>query len=591
MNDTPTSSLFLPMLAVCLIAAYLLPYHEYPFLTFYNEWLALFGVAIVLALISEQKKLTVSLSWLAIIPAGLAAVIGIQALLGLLTINWDAVLPIAYLLSATIAILLGATIGAQPQGSQGLCKSLAWAHLFAGLVSVGLATLQLVGKEAMLRPFVMPMPHDAAIRPYANTGQPNQLALLFCFAVASVWWLYQIDKLRSSIAVGMALLLLWGLTLTQSRIGWIIVPLFALCAWFWRGNAGFKKIPLPLMVTLVISYFCGVTALPSLANLLGAETASAAEHVSTGSVRLVFLQQALEISLSHPWFGAGWYEFGPQQLQIGADFAPSNYVQHAHNIVMNFAAELGWFVTIAVFAALGYWCYRCCLRTGQQKTISREVGFATLFLFAVLVHSLVEFPLWYAYVLVPMAFLLGMVHQERIGATTIQVPRGYLLGLFLLMASGLVGGATDYRRVVLGLRALGWEVLGLKADEGSTEPPGFTVFPQFYDYFRFSKTTARAGMAPEDIVFMERVVKRFGYAPVLMRISFVYALNDRPDDAVRTMKTLMKLHEGRYKAAFDTWESMAKAEPEKYAAIFARLEPVQSANFSQLEPQHFTVRK
>jgi hypothetical protein len=323
------------------------------------------------------------------------------------------------------------------------------------------------------------------------------------------------------------------------------------------------------MAVLVIGYFCGVMALPSLTSLLGA--ISGTEHVNTGSVRLVFLQQALEISLSHPWLGAGWYEFGPQQVQIGADFAPSSYAQHAHNIIMNFAAELGWPITIAVFTTLGYWFYRCCLRPDQQKPLSKEVGFATLFLIAILVHSLVEFPLWYAYVLIPMAFLLGMVHQEQIGAMAIQVARGYLLALFLLMALGLVGIATDYRRVVIGFRALGWENLGLKADEGSTEPPGFTLFPQFYDYFRFAKTTARADMSSEDIAFMEHVAKRFGYAPVVMRMSFVYALNDRPDDTVRTMMTLMKLHPWLYAEAYQTWQDMAAAKPEKYAEAFKQM--------------------
>jgi Virulence factor membrane-bound polymerase, C-terminal/O-Antigen ligase len=561
------------MLAACLILDYLLPYHMYPFMAFYNEWLVFLGVTGVLALFSEQKTIPVRLPWLAIIPAGLAVVIIIQTLLGLLTDRWDAILPIAYLLGATVAILLGATISAQPQGSQGLCKALAWAHLVAGLVSVGLATLQLVGKEALLLPFIMLMRHDVAIRPYANIGQFNQLALLFCLSLASVWWLYQIDKLRSSIAIGMALLLLWGLTLPQSRIGWIIIPLFALFAWLWRRNTHFKQIPSPLIATLVTGYFCGVIALPTISSLLGAITMSAAEHVGTGSTRLVLLQQALEISLSHPWFGAGWYEFGPQQVQIGADFAPGNYAQHAHNIVMNFAAELGWPVTIAVFAPLGYWFYRCCLRPGQQKPLSKEVGFATLFFIAVLVHSLVEFPLWFAYVLIPTAFLLGMVHQEQLGTRAIQVARAYPLVLFLIMALALVGVATDYRRVVLGFRALGWENLGLKADEGSTEPPAFTLFPQFYDYFRFAKTTAHAGMSSEDIAFMEHVAKRFGYAPVLMRMSFVYALNDRPDDAVRAMTTLMKLHTWLYPEAYQSWKSMAKEEPEKYACVFKQLEP------------------
>jgi hypothetical protein len=548
MTGNSKNSPVLWMMAACLILAYLLPYHMYPFITFYNEWLVLFGIAIALALVSEQKAIPVSLPWITIVSLALAVVIGIQTLLGLLTVSWDAVLPIAYFLAATLAVVLGATLSAPPQRSQQICKALAWAHLVAGLVSVGLATFQFAGKEAILLPFVMPMRHDIAIRPYANTGQFNQLALLFCLSLASIWWLYQIDKLRSGIAIGVALLLLWGLTLTLSRIGWIIIPLFALFTWLCRGNTRFKQIPAPLVATLTIVYFFWVAALPKISSLLGVITMSPAEHVGTGpSGRLVFLRQALDISLSHPWLGAGWYEFGPQQVQIGADFAPAGYSRHAHNLVMNFAAELGWPVTIAVFTALGYWFYRCCLSPAKQKTLSTEIGFAMLFLIAVLVHSLVEFPLWYAYVLIPTAFLMGMVHHDQLGARAIRVPRGYPLALSLVMAVGLVGIATDYRRVVLGFRALGWENLGLKADEGSTEPPDFTVFPQFYDYFRFAKTRAHAGMSSEEIAFMEKVAKRFGYAPVLMRMSVVYALNDRPDDAARAMMTLKKLHKGHYK--------------------------------------------
>jgi len=572
MAGTPINPSVLLTLAICLILAYLLPYHMHPYLSFYNEWFAFLGVATALALLAEQNTSPIRLPWLAIIPAGLALVIIIQTGLGLLTVSWDAVLPIVYLLVAIVALALGATISAQPQGAQGLCAALAWAHLLAGLISVGLATMQLVGKEALLLPFVMPMPHDGAIRPYANLGQPNHLALLFCLAIASVWWLYQNNNLRSGIAISLALLLLWGLTLTQSRIGWIIIPLFALFIGFWGNNMSFKPIPVALMVVLVTGYFCGVLALPSLTGLLGIITTSAAEHVGTGSVRLVLLQQALEISLTNPWFGAGWYEFGPQQVKIAADFSPSLYVRHAHNMVMNFAAELGWPVTITVFATLGYWLYRCCLCPDQHKPLSKDTGFATLFFSAVLVHSLVEYPLWYAYVLIPLALLLGMVHQEQLGTKAIQVSRGYLLALSLLMALGLVGIATDYRRLVLGYRAFGWESLGLKADEGSTVPPAFTLFPQFYDYFRFAKTTAHAGMSPQDIAFMEHTTKRFAYPPVLMRMAFVYALNNRPDDAVRTIKTLKKLHEGNYPEAYQAWKSMADAEPEKYANIFKKME-------------------
>jgi len=125
---------------------------------------------------------------------------------------------------------------------------------------------------------------------------------------------------------------------------------------------------------------------------------------------------------------------------------------------------------------------------------------------------------------------------------------------------------------VLGFRALGWESLGLKADEGTTDKPAFTIFPQFYDYFRFAKTPARPDMSEDEVAFMERVSSRFGYAPVWMRMSLVYALNGRPDDAVRAAQTLSRLHPHDYPEAYAVWQGMAQAEPRKYAEVFARME-------------------
>ncbi len=156
-----------------------------------------------------------------------------------------------------------------------------------------------------------------------------------------------------------------------------------------------------------------------------------------------------------------------------------------------------------------------------------------------------------------------------------------VIALFCVLSMGLVSVATDYRRLVLGFRALGWENLGLKADEGSTDKPAFTMFPQFYDYFRFAKTTARAGMSAEEIAVMERTVRRFGYAPVLMRMSLVYALNGRADDAVRATQTLHRLHPGPYAEGYKVWHDMATAQPETYAAVFARMEAPDMRNRSK----------
>jgi hypothetical protein len=63
-------------------------------------------------------------------------------------------------------------------------------------------------------------------------------------------------------------------------------------------------------------------------------------------------------------------------------------------------------------------------------------------------------------------------------------------------------------------------------------------------------------MKPEEIAFMERTASRFGYAPVLMRMSLVYALNSRPNDALRAMKTLSRLHSGAYPEAWAAWRGI-----------------------------------
>jgi hypothetical protein len=560
----------LVLLSIGLAIAYLSAYHKHPFTAFYNDWLPIFVIAIATAFYAEQKNSHFLLPSIAMLPLSLALLIALQAAFGMLGVGWDALLPIAYFLMAALAMVLGATWSAGAHATQRLTYALVLAHLLAGLLSVGIASMQFIGTEGLLGYWVMQLPHGVgqAIRPYANTGQPNQLALLFCMAIAASWWLYQTGKLRAGMALVAVLALLWGLALTQSRIGWLIVPIFSALVWRWRGNADFRCIPVAVLAALLLLYGMMVALLPLLATLLGVTTTSAAARVGGGSERWVLMQQAWQISWAQPWFGAGWYQFGPEQLKIGADFAPSTYAQHSHNIVLNFAAELGWPVTLLTFGLLAWWFAAACLR----RPLSKEVGFAVLFLLAVLVHSLVEFPLWYAYVLMPVALLMGMVHQQQFGALQRRVPRAVVIVLFCLMAAGLVGVATDYRRLVVGFRALGWENLGLKADEGSTDKPAFTMFPQFYDYFRFAKTLARRQMKSEEIAFMERTASRFGYAPVLMRMSLVYALNGRPDDALRAMKTLSRLHAHAYPEAWAAWQGMAQAEPDKYDAVFARLE-------------------
>ncbi|MDB5763698.1 MAG: hypothetical protein JWQ21_2693 [Herminiimonas sp.] len=567
-NTSTGSTRALILLAVCLSAAYLLSFHVNPFRAFFNDWLAIFGVVIVLAYYAEKKSVSIQIPWIITIPFGLATLIVLQTAMGMLSENWDAFLPVTYFFVAVLAIILGASIAACQNGAAKLCMALTSAHLFAGLVSVVIASLQFVGAEIPFAPFMMLMVHKGgnSIRPYANIGQSNHLALLFCISIASVWWLFQSGRVKVGVAIGMVLLLLWGLAMTQSRIGWIIIPAFAFAIWLWHGKVGSKPISGWLIVGLLSLYAILVIVLPSIASALSVSIDSAATRAfGTRSERMALFEEAWKISLAHPWFGAGWFQFGPQQVMGGADIPTTIYSRHAHNIVLNFAAELGWPMTIIICGVLSFWFFRSCI----SRSISIEVAFAALFFLAVLVHSMVEYPLWYAIVLMPFAFLVGMVHQEQFGSTKIELSRYPVFALAFLMASGLVGIGMDYRRVVAGFQEVEFEAMGLKWDEASTQKPAFTIFPYMFDYFRFLDMTVHEQMPPQEIAFMERVTKRFGGVLPLTRMSQVYALNGREDDAVKSALAVQRLHGSRYNQVYEDW----RRAPAQYQYIFKRLPP------------------
>jgi hypothetical protein len=567
--DVKLSNRALALLATCFIVAYLWPFHAHPFGGFMSDWLAILGIAFIFAFHLAEPSMSTQLPKIIFIPLGIALVIAVQTMLGMLWVPWDAVLPILYLCVAVLAMMIGAGKAEMEGGAARLCYALAGAHLLVGLISVVIATIQFLHAEALFGVLVIPMSHsaNAAIRPFANIAQPNQLALLLCVSIAAVWWLYQVSRIPARLATGLVFPLMWGLVLTQSRIGWLIAPAFAALIIYWQRKTSFKVVPFWLLSTLLFVYGVLVIALPAISTLLGVVTISAVERVGSSSVRLALIQQAWQISLSHPWFGVGWYQFGPQQLMLGATFPENIYSEHTHNIVMNFAVELGWPITIILFGVLAFWFYDVCLR----RSISKETGFATLFFIAAFIHSLVEYPLWYAYVLMPLALLMGMAHQQHYGSPKLILSRMHVATLVLMMTLGLVWTAIDFRNVHLGFRALGLELIKLKPIEGSTTKPSFTLFPHFYDFFRFAKTKESEGMSQEEIAFMEQVARRFGYDSVLIRMAAIYALNDRPEDALRTMLALHEMYRDAYKTEYYTWQYFASVRPDKFAAVFSKM--------------------
>lgn len=128
------------------------------------------------------------------------------------------------------------------------------------------------------------------------------------------------------------------------------------------------------------------------------------QSMQSPSIRLELLAEAWRIFLAHPWLGVGWGQFAWHDFLLAEEFPHhTGLTHHAHNLVLQLMAETGLAGLLPVAAGLALWLY------GQrQAALDAEHGWLYAMLSILGVHSLLEYPLWYAYFLGPMALLLGL---------------------------------------------------------------------------------------------------------------------------------------------------------------------------------------
>jgi len=553
--------------AVLYLAANLLSIHVHPFRTYYHEALLVLAVLIVTLGFVKYRSVRLRLPELIVIYLFLICFFLLQVLLKQTQFQY-VVYPLFYVVLAALAMIIGATWTAESIGAEKLCLMFSLVQLSAAVLSVLMQCVQISGID--LSPVVMYMTHnsDTPMRAFANVAQPNQLALLLCFGLASIWWLVQAKRLAGFSALGLSLFLLWGLVLTQSRIAWIILPVFVLLSWFrWVGELAINR---SVLLFLLLVFVGLVWCLPSIAEFFGFSGASVAERVGGRSERSGLLQQAWFMIKQYPWFGVGWFGFGGEQVKIAADFPSTIYAEHSHNLVLNLMAELGVPASLLILGGLLFWFYQTCVARAAAK--NNQVAFVVLSLIAVGVHSMVEFPLWYAYVLLPISVLMGMLHQMRwpTQGWAVTVPRVVPVVISVMGMVVLVLVTLDYQRVVNGFKAFRQSQTIAAVPQDSIVRPTWTLLPDYFDYFQLMKVTPKEKMLAQEIAFVERMSLRFGYVHVLNKLAEVYVLNGQPAKAQRILQTLQRLHPVAYPAYFDYWQSLAQND-ERFALVFLQI--------------------
>ena len=160
----------------------------------------------------------------------------------------------------------------------------------------------------------------------------------------------------------------------------------------------------------------------------------------------------------HPWAGVGFGEFNFAWTLTPFPGRPVAFFDHTHNIVLQFLVELGIPLGLLVLGLLLYALVQAFRGALQPTATDAEPGVALLrpaafmIVLLILLHSLLEYPLWYAYYLLPAAFAFGLcltepgAAQPATSAPTRKL-RPLVVASLVLMLGG-VASIADYLRVV-----------------------------------------------------------------------------------------------------------------------------------------------
>lgn len=411
MKQIDTTGWILALLGLLCLMPFIQPFHEAPISSLFSEWLAflLLWAALLIASFHGKGISQPIMPKVALVGILLIVFAAIQFAIRPPEYAQQIALPICYFISFFGAIQLGYWLRQRDL----VTRSILWVagfFVFGAAYTVAVQFLQLSWPGYSHMPFMMS--RLAGHNPYGNIGQTNHVASYLAIGWASANYLLSRRVIRLRFYLPFSFLLFAGLVLTGQRSGFIYVVCLSLLFWYFSAIANSDGIlrrrslwicGMPL-IYLLLNYL-----LPVIFGNSGSNFISASQRLNSGwEDRLNLLKIGWSLFSEAPWFGIGWGKLASYQF-LRADVLPTMPANNVHNIVVQLFAETGILFAVTVIAIVLLWLSRFI-----KFPPSREKQFVMGVVVIVGLHSLVEYPLWYAYFLLPIGVLAGMFELECI---------------------------------------------------------------------------------------------------------------------------------------------------------------------------------
>ena len=237
-----------------------------------------------------------------------------------------------------------------------------------------------------------------------------------------------------------------------------------------------------------------------------------------------------------PFFGYGWNQTVLAQMAVATEHPHLHGVfVYSHNFFLDLVLWCGipLGLSVSIFLLGWFWKRLCAVKTAEDAVF-------VIFLLVVANHAMLELPLYYAYLLLPVGLVMGAL-DTRLGARPV-VMTGRLLGigLWCVATTLLALLIRDYARVESSYQTLRLEWSHFKMTL-PVAPPKVVLLTQWHDYIKFARMEPKAGLSTEELEWMRGLTGLYPGGVFFHKLATVLALNHQPDEAKLWLQRMCKV--------------------------------------------------
>lgn len=257
-----------------------------------------------------------------------------------------------------------------------------------------------------------------------NLGQPNHMGTLMLMGFYASLYVYK--KYQCSVVLFLLPLIVFAMVLTQSRTIWVffIISILVLVL---KWNFFNKKIR-DIIILLPIFY----VSINQLLKLFTNSGVDAGQRIQVDSARVKLWYDFFRILPDFNIFGGGFENIGRDHFLYGLSF--NHNIISYHNIVMDMYAIYGLFGLMFC----GYIFIKLINILFRIQDESHIIIY--MIVVAILNHAMFEFPLYYAYFLLPLIVILNYFDTLYKNGSyfDIKLNKNFLSFIFLVFIAFLV---------------------------------------------------------------------------------------------------------------------------------------------------------